>query len=275
MGNNKSYEKVVQHPNFIANIKRNANLAKEKKKRTEEIYNLSPKCCKYCSNKIRYDDRFKVFCNRSCSGRYNNANRTFNPLNDSRTKETCCKICSKKIEVNIRATNEKVICKECKDFIRLSKVKYKVGVNKCKFCSRDVTQPKRICISCRDCFQNVYSFRCRFKFSLNNFPEEFDFNLIKEYGWYKAKNKGNNLDGVSRDHKFSVISGFKNNIDPILIAHPANCELLLQRNNSKKRHNSSITLKELMEDVLNFEKKYNYNPEVLIYIKTLNNGDVV
>ena len=41
-----------------------------------------------------------------------------------------------------------------------------------------------------------------------------ELNLIKKYGWYKAKNHGNNLNGISRDHMLSIADGFKNSIDP-------------------------------------------------------------
>ena len=79
-------------------------------------------------------------------------------------------------------------------------------------------------------------------FSLDAYPEEFDFSLIEKYGWYKAKNNGDNPNGVSRDHMFSVKDGFLNKIDPKIISHPANCRLVLQRENAKKRNKSCITL---------------------------------
>jgi hypothetical protein len=41
-----------------------------------------------------------------------------------------------------------------------------------------------------------YRQKCKFKFNLADYPNGFDFNLIKEHGWYKASNNGNNLNGV-------------------------------------------------------------------------------
>lgn len=275
MGNNKSYDKVIIHPNHIKNSKQLTALVKSRKIENERIYLESPKCCKQCFKVLEYEDRTKEFCNRSCASIYSNINRVFAPKNDQRTKKGNCKKCNKEVVVNIRASSENIVCEECKEANPYNKVKYKKGINKCKFCTEDVVQPKMICTTCRDNFKNVYSFNCRFDFPLSKFVELFDFELIKKHGWYKAKNKGNNLCGVSRDHKFSITSGFKNKIDPLLMKHPCNCQLLLHKDNQKKRHNCSISLEQLIKEVIAFEKKYNYCPEVLTYIKTLNTGDVV
>jgi hypothetical protein len=97
---------------------------------------------------------------------------------------------------------------------------------------------------------------CAFRFSLNNYPDEFDFELIKKFGWYKAKNKGDNPNGVSRDHMFSISEGFKQNVDPYLISHPANCRLMQHGENFKKKAECYITLKELEQRIENWNKKY-------------------
>ena len=101
-----------------------------------------------------------------------------------------------------------------------------------------------------------YREACKFKFSLNWFPLEFDFDLIKKYGWYKAKNHGNNLNGVSRDHMYSIMDGYINRVDPKILSHPANCKLMLHRDNSSKRNKSSITLEELKKRIDSWDKKY-------------------
>lgn len=80
--------------------------------------------------------------------------------------------------------------------------------------------------------------------------------LIEKYGWYKAKNHGDNLNGVSRDHMYSVMEGYRNNIDYNLISHPANCKLLKQTDNVSKRDNCSITLDELNKRIFEWDNKY-------------------
>jgi hypothetical protein len=77
-----------------------------------------------------------------------------------------------------------------------------------------------------------------------------------EYGWYAAKNRGDNLNGCSRDHLYSVYDGFKNKIDPKIISHPANCEIKPHKENQHKHSKSSITIEQLLERISDFEKQY-------------------
>ena len=103
---------------------------------------------------------------------------------------------------------------------------------------------------------SLYRRQCNFKFALNQFPSEFDFSLIKENGWYKAKNHGDNLYGVSRDHIFSVNEAFKQQIDSYYISHPANCKLLLHSDNVSKSDDCGITFEELKYKVDKWNEKY-------------------
>lgn len=102
-----------------------------------------------------------------------------------------------------------------------------------------------------------YRMDCKFNFNLADYKEEFDFKLVKEYGWYSPSNKKNNLGGVSRDHMFSIREGFEMNIDPKILSHPANCQLLIHSKNISKHRKSSITLEELLTKIEEFDKKYN------------------
>jgi len=101
-----------------------------------------------------------------------------------------------------------------------------------------------------------YRLSCKFSFNLYDFPEEFNFSLIETYGWYKATNRGGNGSGISRDHKISVDYGWKNHIDPSIIRHPANCELMLHSENLKKNATCSISLEELMKLIKEWDYKY-------------------
>lgn len=100
----------------------------------------------------------------------------------------------------------------------------------------------------------LYRQRCNFDFDfdINNYPDKFDLTLIKKYGWYSPKNKGNNLNGVSKDHMLSVSEGFKLGIDPDIVKHPANCRVMLHKENQSKREKSSITLDHLLERIKNW-----------------------
>lgn len=101
-----------------------------------------------------------------------------------------------------------------------------------------------------------YRLQCAFEFSINTFPAEFDFDLIKTLGWYSPSNKKNNLSGISRDHKFSIRDGFTLNIDPEIIKHPANCQLIPHPKNLLKNAKSDITLEELLVRIEEWNKKY-------------------
>jgi len=104
----------------------------------------------------------------------------------------------------------------------------------------------------------LYHYRmcCVFKFNLADYPEEFDFSLIEEHGWYSAKNRGNNLNGVSRDHIVSVKYGYQNNIDPNIISHPANCRLMLHGSNVSKGEKCGMTVEQLKEKIRQWDEKY-------------------
>jgi hypothetical protein len=117
---------------------------------------------------------------------------------------------------------------------------------------------------------DLYRKQCSFKFALNQFPTEYDFSMIKDRGWYKAKNHGDNLYGVSRDHIFSVYEGFKQQIDPYYISHPANCKLLLHSENASKHSDCGITIEELKNKIKEWNEKYG-NYENKINYKLLEN----
>jgi len=101
-----------------------------------------------------------------------------------------------------------------------------------------------------------YRADCAFKFNLADYPDEFDFMLIEQYGWYKAKNRGNNLQGVSRDHMVSVRYGFDNNIPAEHLSHPANCKLIRHGENVSKGKKNSISYEELLEKIKTWNRKY-------------------
>lgn len=98
----------------------------------------------------------------------------------------------------------------------------------------------------------LYRQRCNFTFKVEDFPNKFDLSLIEQHGWYSPSNKGNNINGVSRDHMLSVREGYELGIDPDIIKHPANCQIMIHRKNQSKREKSSISLDELMERIRNW-----------------------
>ena len=95
----------------------------------------------------------------------------------------------------------------------------------------------------------LYRQRCNFDFKFEEYSDKFDLTLVEQHGRYSPSNKGNNLNGVSRDHMLSVKDGFEMGIDPEIIKHPANCRLILHKDNQRKNRRSSITIDELIERI--------------------------
>lgn len=132
-------------------------------------------------------------------------------------------------------------------------------IKTCLFCKKEYSakSTQKYCsVECRRLYerkskesQKQYILDCRFNFNVYDYPEYFDLGLVEKYGWYKAANRGNNLTGVSRDHMYSISQGFINNVDPAIISHPANCQLMLQNDNSSKKTKCDITLDELIERI--------------------------
>lgn len=169
------------------------------------VYNerrrMPKKHCLQCGKEFRPIESTQKFCSRSCSATYNNKNRVLS----EETKQKISESIIKALE------NGKITDKNGKVCQRA------FHVEKCKFCGKEFETNKRtkhFCsLSCarKYRYKNIddrefkyYKRQCMFKFALNSYEKEFDFKLIEENGWYKAKNHGDNLNGVSRDHIFSV-----------------------------------------------------------------------
>lgn len=96
-----------------------------------------------------------------------------------------------------------------------------------------------------------YRSECKFHFNFKDYPEEFDFEKVKNI-FRPEKNKS----GYARDHMVSVFDGFKLKIDPKIISHPANCQIITYSENSKKHRGSNITLEELQKRIKLWDEKF-------------------
>lgn len=205
--------------------------------------------CLNCGNEInrcRSHINKNNFCSKSCSTTYNNKKR----VHSNETKE--------KIKKKLKNKSKKIRTPKIKEN-KPKKIFSQFNFNKLKKCGNCynlIPIKNKICDKCKLEYYNYYRPLCEFKFNLNDYPNEFDFKLLKEYGMYSPINKNNNLTGVSRDHMYSVRDGFTNKINPEIIKHPANCKLMLHTNNNKKKYYSSITIGELLERIEIWNKKY-------------------
>jgi predicted nucleic acid-binding Zn ribbon protein len=214
----------------------------------EKKYYENPIFCLKCNGIIPYKKKRNKYCSHSCASSISNTKRQRKPVSEDfrrkisflvkekakeRLKEYCCKNCN----ISIFSFRKRIFCS---------------NVCRIQFNKKNT-----------DAFQQ-YKQKCLFTFKLNDYSEEFDFDLIKKYGWYKPKNRGNNINGVSRDHKLSIKEGFNKNIDPKIISHPANCELLIHSKNIAKNKNSSISLEELLIAIEKWNVKYKDNTQLWV-----------
>lgn len=212
-------------------------------RRFGKVVEESVKCShKNCNNpvEIKYREgkkREKYFCSEYCSRSYSS---TSSPLKNEKI--------SKKL------TKEKAIknCPFCrKDF----SYREKLNTKYCSFECSNSAKKEKYSLESQYTLKN-YRSKASFIFNLSDYPEEFDFTLVEKYGWYKASNRGNNPNGVSRDHMVSVKFGYENKIDPSIISHPANCKLMRHNDNVSKYTDCQITIEELLERIKKWDEKY-------------------
>lgn len=232
-GYNGKYDKLAA----AASAKKDVKIAE---------YNKSPKLCRECNALIGYDKQVNNFCNSSCSAKYTNRQRTENGWSPSIAQRSKVSATAKdKCKRMIRTV---ALCKLCNSEFRyiFRNKEREYCTEKCLIASRRLNRKPLL----------NYRADCAFKFNLKDYPGEFDFALIENFGWYSAKNRGNNLTGISRDHMVSVKYGFDNGVDPAIIAHPANCKLMQHSHNSSKCDTCSITLDELLHRIKEWDSKY-------------------
>jgi len=211
--------------------------------------------CGFCYKNLKVIEREKMFpkkeryyCNKTCSNSYS-----------SNCYWTEDKVKEIKHDPEFGFKSDRL---RMKAYEKLHNKKYKFKKRYCKNCNIVLKSDNRNLYCSHVCkkeysrrnmnLYNAYRYDAGFVFKLNDYPDKFDFGLIKKYGWYAATNHGNNPNGIVRDHMVSVKYGFDNNIDPKIIGHPANCKLITLKENSYKHTNCSITIEQLLERIKNW-----------------------
>lgn len=202
-----------------------------------EKYNSNPKTCPNCNCIIPYESRKNKFCSSSCSATYYNhklkGSRRYGP----QKKNNLSHYERKKLKNNIVGPYSTVY--RCK----------------CKVCGIQTISryQRKFCKEHAEKYSHNGRAKYWFTFKLSDYPDLFDFELLKKYGM-RSRGK-NNIGGVVRDHKVSVADAIDNGYDPYYIKHPLNCELLLNADNAKKHRSSSLSYEDLVKQVDEYEKK--------------------
>jgi hypothetical protein len=234
------------------------------------------KCClcgKEFIRKVR-EINGNTFCSHSCSAKVTNKERKGKYKVINKIQKRVCK-CGAKFESN-RYYKKCTSCriKESKNNSLIINGKCET-ISKCNICGEKYiysTTKNRYCSDkCKKKYLKEkmkyaqYRELCEFGFGIRTYIDEFDYDIVKKYGWYCTDKGKENYGGVSRDHIYSVMDGFKNKISPEIISHPANCQLIRQKDNSSKYDKSEITIDKLNEKIKYWNEKYGkYIKKILV-----------
>lgn len=238
----KSYKslhrhKTVKHPETISS-----------KNDREQQYLMNPSLCQQCLAPLSYMQRRYQYCSHSCAATHSNRFR------DASYKQVCISTWRRKLGIlNRDLLPEHITERGRKYYVRY--VPKPPEPKLCKSCSNVFIPTNRQTYCSPTCNSNVRigksTYRQQCTFSLNKLEHASLFNgpLISKYGWYCPANKGTyNPRGVTWDHLYRIEEGFANKIDPSIMSHPANAELIPWRAN-KNRKTSMITLSQLLQRV--------------------------
>lgn len=204
-------------------------------------YSREPNLCSNisCGKELPYNKRNNKYCSRSCSATSNNLARSPS-VKRGPTKGSNIK--------NYPSCQVKFLsCHICQALFT-----YK-GAKSTKYCSSDCR--KEATIKQTDSDKIAYRRRCSFNLDKLKHPTLFNDELIQLYGWYSPSNRGNNLTGLSWDHLYRINDGYQNNVDPKIMSHPANAELVPHSVN-RSRTKSMITYDELLSRINLWEQGF-------------------
>lgn len=234
--------------------------------------NVTPKAVRSIAGRLNISIEQYKFIEIQCM----NCHSKFKSI-ASKERKFCCSSCAASFNNKLR--NEETILKQKESLkITLSKkdkiIRPKKNYSKtrnCKVCDINIVEKRKIiCPTCKEKYYKYYRVASNFTFSIKEFEFLFskeELEKLKTLGVYSAYNKGNNYEGVSRDHLFSVIHGYEINEKPFILSHPANCKFITQNENQRKGRKSNVTLLELYNRILNSEKIKPYlNVEQINYI---------
>jgi len=211
--------------------------------------------CPTCKEPFKVSIRRKhprKFCSASCATTHSNIGR----VHSDQTKEKIrSKLIGRTVPDSRKGPNSSLWI-DGRSALR--KTKCVDGKRLCKSCGewKKLEGKRLLCSVCRITYYKFYRPSCEFDFDISKFPDAFDMTLVTQLGWYSPTNKGNNLGGVSRDHLYSVREGFSKSIDPEIIRHPANCQLMKHSDNNSKNTVSAITLDQLLDRIKLWDQRY-------------------
>ena len=224
-------------------------------RKNKERYKENPKLCP-CGDPIPYDKRHhNTYCSKPCFAKFENRRRKEEGWSHPAKKYNTRKEANAAHNQQTRARRigaEGPYCPVSFSICDVTGKAYRSDIPESKGRIRRSPYVKL------DEKKQYYE-DARFTFWVYNFPEEFELSLVEKHRWYSTPGSRNgikNVEGVSRDHMFSISEGFRLGIDPKILAHPANCQLMRHRDNKRKHGECSILLEKLYKKIEEWEKKY-------------------
>lgn len=236
---------------------------------TVHLSRHSDRCgsCNQCANCGKEIPHRQRYCSRSCAGIVNSSKRTAEDrkrhgekvsqtMKSKSTKPTIhgsCVLCNQPYATTNARQN---MCTLCSDrHSTPSRIRLHAVHRHCPSCGKfEYTFgkfQKDTCASCRPLVE--YRALCKFSHNLKDYPTEYNLSLLAEVGMFHPKT---NPTGASRDHLYSVSDGHSNKIDPSIIRHPANCQIVTQCDNTRKGSRSSISLSDLLLKIADWDSRY-------------------
>lgn len=237
--------KTLKHPENISS-----------KSSRIRLYDQQPQTCQQCLKALPYNKRHYKFCNRSCSATYNNMNRS-DQQSEQRIQGWRNKYTTLRRDVPNKFPRDQ-LCLTCDALFTATTYNQKYCSPQCNVGKHSKAQ---------------YRLACRFKVSPKSHPSLYNDRLIARYGWYAPTNKSSipNLTGVCWDHLYRVSDGYANNVDPKILSHPANAELVPWTEN-KLRTKSMITIETLKRRIQQWDSGDRNLPKFLVEIPEIESG---
>lgn len=104
--------------------------------------------------------------------------------------------------------------------------------------------------------KKIYKKECEFQFNPYDYSNIPGYDKLLKYGMYHPQKNPNPLS-MTRDHLMSKEYGFRNQVPSEFIRHPANCQFITMKENSKKNEKSLLTFDQLMDRINTSEYKFN------------------
>ena len=218
------------------------------KKLTERIWWILndiqdyPKVCKHleCKKPVRFRGGKYVgdFCSMSCKAKYQLTIKP-NPFSGENGIKIRKEGMLKKYGVEHNMQMEKYLNARKETYIKKYGVDHPLKNNDIKRKIRNLNENNKIWLQ----IEKVNDYEL-YKRSVNKFTKKQNLQQLKNYN---LRGHSKDLNSHHLDHKFSIHSGFNNNIPAHIIVNIVNLEILSQAKNIEKRTKCSITQDELFE----------------------------